>query len=66
MARKSAEFEVIFHLPNEEKGKQLLAKTIGEVHTKMIKEIINRKVNDISQKNNIILEVQKRLSNQSE
>lgn len=63
MARKSAEFEVIFHLPNEEKGKQLLAKTIGEVHTKMIKEIINRKVKDISQKNNIILEVQKRLSN---
>jgi len=49
MARKPAEFEVVFHFPSEKGGKQLLAKTLGEVHTKMIKEIINRKVNDIGQ-----------------
>lgn len=66
MARKPAVFEVVFHFPSEEGGKQLLAKTLGEVHTKMIKEIINKKVNDIGQRNKIMTEVQKRLYNQPE
>jgi hypothetical protein len=46
MARKSKEFETVFYYPNDEKGKILLAKTIGEVHSKLIKEIINRKVDN--------------------
>lgn len=66
MARKPAEFEVIFHLPKDEKGKQLLAKTLGEVHTKMIKEIMNRKINDAVQRNKMMAEIQKKLCNQTE
>lgn len=66
MARKPAEFEVVYHFPSEEGGKQLLAKILGEVHTKMIREIINKKVNDIGQRNKIMTEVQKRLCNQPE
>jgi len=66
MARKSKEFETVFYYPNDEKGKILLAKTIGEVHSKLIKEIINRKVDNENQKNKIILEVQKKIMSQSE
>lgn len=66
MARKSIEFEVVFYVPKDEKGKILLAKTLGEVHSKLIKEIINRKVDNVSQKNKMISEVQKKVMSKLE
>ncbi len=66
MARKPAKFEVIFHLPSDDMGNELLAKTLGEVHVKMIKEIMNRKIKDIGQRNKMMTEVQKKLCNQPE
>lgn len=62
MARKSIEFEVIFHFPREEEGRTLLAMALGDVHTKAIKEIIDKKTSDIGKKNRIIMEVQNRLN----
>ncbi len=61
MARKSADFEVVFHFPENDEGRKLLAKTLGNVHTKAIKEIIDKNVSDISKKNRIIMEVQNKL-----
>lgn len=61
MARKSIEFNVVFHFPKEDEGRCLLSKTMGEVHTKIIGEVTDRKIVDIDQKNKIITGVQKQL-----
>jgi hypothetical protein len=64
MARKSIEFEVVFHFPRNDEGKRLLAKAIGDVHTKAIKGVIDKNISDINKKNKIITEVQNKLLKQ--
>lgn len=57
MARKSVDFNVVFHLPENEEEKQQLSKIIGELHVKLIHEILDKKTSDIDRKNRIISEV---------
>lgn len=57
MARKSTDFNVVFHLPENEEAKQQLSKMIGELHVKLIHELLDKKTSDINKKNRIISEV---------
>lgn len=61
MARKSADFEVIYHLPQNEEERQLLAIKLGELHLKIIKEVMNDKMIDITKKNKIISDIEKKI-----
>lgn len=66
MARKSIHVDVKFIIPKEEDGKKVLAEAMGDVHIKIIKEILNKKEGRIKEKNYIYKQIQKELSKQAD
>jgi hypothetical protein len=61
MSKKSVDFQVQFFYPESEEGKTILAEAIGTVHMKFIREILDKKVDDINLKNKLLARVQKEL-----
>lgn len=64
MPRKPVPCQINFHYPGEEEGKRLLAEVLGEVHTKIIKEILDTGIMEQREKNRVLAGIEKRLNDQ--